>query len=127
MRATAILLLGVTWSLVAALANCAREKEHGVTNSSCLDLLMAKFEQMEREMLAVKEEITQLKLAIKKGLVAEPSLSALFTLTGAYYPTNCNDLILNFKAYSSPMPYGYYMVQTNASEASRKFVLCNGN
>ena len=127
MRTTAILLLVVTWSLVAA--NRARaEREHDVTTtppSSASDLLMAKFEQMEREMLAVKEEITQLKLTIKKGLVAQPSLSALFTLTGAYYPRDCNDIFNNFAPYIAPMPDGYYMVQTNASETSRKFVLCD--
>lgn len=130
MRTTAILLLVVTWSLLAALADPARvdsEGEHDVTNpphSSVSDFLMAKFEQMEREMLALKDEMTQLKMAIKKGLVAEPSLTALFTLSGAYYPRDCYDLETFFQIYVSAVPDGYYMVQTNASETSRKFVLC---
>lgn len=128
MRTTAILLLGFTSSLLAALADSARvnsEGKHDVTDPPHSDLLMAKFEQMEREMLALKEEMTQLKMTIKKGLYAQPTPIAFFTLAGAYYPTDCTDISNSFRAYDAPSPGGYYMVQTNASETSRKFVLCD--
>lgn len=121
MRTTAIVLLVVTWSLVTA--DAARPgKEH---DTAALDLVMVKLEKMEREVVALTEEVTQLQLAVKQRNVDQASyLSLVFTWNGAYYPRDCDDLQNIFNKIELPVPDGYFMVQANSSETSRKFVLC---